>query len=756
MDGLHVPSKNNMSNIRDLFARDHREKVPPDLRHALNLLQLNGLEDLEERFLSTEAFLRPWAVFRDSLFVQSAGAISRATQLYPMGTEFGTGLARLDILWYYTQFDEGTLRYDPRADRYNSDYTPDSNVYGLIDKSKWRVEDHEKHMYAWLLQEFKVGKGYSPWRFVCFELKSVCSVWEEIFVPIVNALRASYDSKGRRHYGRLALYVEARCPSRLAFPDINVGLADGGVLSPTPYRVVSMPKTIMGGTGSTLRQYPEDSHRILSRKHYDATERELRDVYPQYGGLVERPKFKHRMDEWLAEQRARADRRKVSEKHGQVQVRRPHVIQKSVSRSPPKPVHAAHKRSTSARGEGSSPIKWCSDSIRRSLSGFKAKDQKSPLHGVTRQLQFPDRTSSLSDDFLQDSMAIASLPRPAMCHRSSDMSVYTSVRNSNPFVEDVQNDLKLVSAQTDTLDIEKPLPRKIREDAIFSPMGQMSAIPPLLNGEAQDLPKLESEGIRNTGPRLPSYEGTAYQKEISLTDLHTRRMLKAARSIEQVRTKTPATRLPAPIVPIPYGGPRVASADTPVKGMAALPNIASSPSTSVTVSGKSVMPKSIVWPRASVTKPKAPDWSGQSPPKSTAWPGFDSDDEDYTPPVPPKSPERHANNPRSRQLMREAKTEREVTRIVSKENIQAALRGFSRESLIEEVPVQSKCFAAPSRTTTPIKHQLQTYNTHLFPRKDERRGTPVNEWVKEDSEHERYDRGGAYEMEVLKEGRAGD
>src|SRR5690349_20579537 len=133
---LRSPSKNNMSNIRDLFARnDVKEKVPPDLRQALRLLNLNKFEDLEERFLSTDAFLRPWSVFRDSLLLHAKDAIPRPTQISMAGgLEVPGGITRIELLWFYTHYDEGNLRYDPRADRSNPEYTPDTSLYGVSDK----------------------------------------------------------------------------------------------------------------------------------------------------------------------------------------------------------------------------------------------------------------------------------------------------------------------------------------------------------------------------------------------------------------------------------------------------------------------------------------------------------------------------------------------------------------------------------------------------------------------------------------------
>lgn len=213
-DVYRSPSKNNMAKLQQIFDRD--TKVPPDLRHALAQLKLDGYENLEERFLSTPAFLKPWSAFRDSILLLAPGVMPKPSLIKGAGED---GISRIDLLWFYTQFDEGALRYDPRADVLSEDYTPDTSIYGTIDKSNWRVDEYEKHLYAWMLQEFKVGKSYNPLRFKYFELKNICTAWEDVMVPIVNVVRASYDRRGRRYYGRLARFVEERCPSRLAFPE---------------------------------------------------------------------------------------------------------------------------------------------------------------------------------------------------------------------------------------------------------------------------------------------------------------------------------------------------------------------------------------------------------------------------------------------------------------------------------------------------------------------------------------------------------
>jgi hypothetical protein len=730
---LRSPSKNNMANLYEFLARD---KIPPDLKPALNLLRLDGYDELEARFLSTDAFLRPWSVFRDSIFLKAPYAMPRPTKVIPFGTESSDGVSRGEILTFYTNYDEGTLRYDPRADKSSRDYTADTSVYGIIDKINWRVEEYEKHLFAWLLQEFKVGKKHNPWHFEYFQLRSVAKAWEEVLVPIVNAVRASYRPGGRRNYGRLALFIEARCPSELAFPGSNVSVPAGGASSATPYRVVSVPKQLVN---------EGEASGTLSRKHYDATEKELRDVYPQYGGLVERPKFKHNMDEWLNEQRARAARRKGHEQHGQVQPSQPLISQTEGGQT--SVMQTPRGNILRQQPETGSPIKRCADSIKRSLSkkmsSLKLKEEpKSPLHGVTRQLHFPERVSSLPYDDDSDSDSdfippiIKAIPRPQMPRDISGANTYNVIRNSNPF------------------DLDQP--RAATAGAFYLPIGHMSETPRPSKGQQQaatvsssslasqensfDTSRLLNDEPSSDEPaplhdfmpsqegrlapgkktakhdvRAPSYEGTEYQKEISLTDLHTHRLQSTLSP--PVRTRTPATRLPAPIVPVPYSGPRVASADTPGK---------SPEKPSPVVSNRPPVP--VAWPGPI--------------PKATPWPGYESDDSDNapTPPIPAKSPERQIHNPRSRQPVREDAADGEVYRIVSRENIRAALGGISRESSTEDL-APKKPFADPARTMSPVKPQLATYNTHLFPRKETTVVGRVNGKSAKD---------GGYEMEDLK------
>ena len=92
-----------------------------------------------------------------------------------------------------------------------------------------------------------------------------------------------------------------------------------------------------------------------------------------------------------------------------------------------------------------------------------------------------------------------------------------------------------------------------------------------------------------------------------------------------------------------------------------------------------------------------------------------------------------------------------MLRIVSRENIRNALGDLSRESSCEEL-APPKAVLDPAHAISPVKQQLRTFNSHLFPRKDERKGTPVGEWVKGEVENSRCNPGGAYEMDVLNGG----
>jgi hypothetical protein len=117
--------------------------------------------------------------------------------------------------------------------------------------------------------------------------------------------------------------------------------------------------------------------------------------------------------------------------------------------------------------------------------------------------------------------------------------------------------------------------------------------------------------------------------------------------------------------------------------------------------------------------------------------------------VPCKSPENKGNLhvAKSRcKLLRKQDGAHDLSRIVSRENIRAAIGGISPESSTEELAPRLP-FAEPVRSLSSQK-SLQTFNTHLFPRRGERKGTPVGGWIVAD--RTRFESGGSYEMEVLR------
>ncbi|KAJ4309194.1 hypothetical protein N0V94_009040, partial [Neodidymelliopsis sp. IMI 364377] len=666
-----------------MFSLTGKENLPPDLKRALSLLHLTSLSDLEEHFLSTPAFLSPWSHFRDTFLL-----------VHPSLHTEPNHITRLDILWFYTQYDEGIRRHDPRSS------TPIAELQ--IDKQSWTAADLEKHLFAWLLQTFCVGKAYNPFGFQYFELRNICTAWEEVFMPIIKAVRASYSVKGRRHYGRLALFIEEKSPSRLAFPEGNVAMPDGVVRSPTPFRMVSRPLYVRGA-----------SRVVLTKKNYDETERELRSVYPQYGGLVERPRFRQRMEEWLEVQRVRAAHRKTVGKPEMVQCVsgfRPQVVQLP-----------GGEGSLDKDNRSRSPIKRYSDTIRRSLSmsvsnsrfgrsepspleptrlktpdtpkvsmipyGLNsympklpkqvsvlrnssdiqivnnAQEPKSPLHGVTRQIHVPgeashspELTTNACNISTHDSLAVSDawplpsthLPRPQLPRpRTSEQSVYASIRESNPFSTETPKGLANAA--------ERSSNQSIDSGSIYSPMGVLSAIPSALHhndtihNDAAPNGHLQPKNSPPE-PRHPSYEGNGYQDEICLADLHL--TIAHATETDKVPSKQ-HSRLLAPIRIPPYNSQlRVASNDT--------------------------------YRANSPPKPKALPWPGfeDALPRSIERPFEDA------PPIPAKGPERHATIHSHSHSRTADFTSHDLPRIISKQNIRAALGNLSRETSIEELKSQ--------------------------------------------------------------------
>jgi hypothetical protein len=213
--------------------------------------------------------------------------------------------------------------------------------------------------------------------------------------------------------------------------------------------------------------------------------------------------------------------------------------------------------------------------------------------------------------------------------------------------------------------------------------------------------------------RVPSYEGSGWDDEISLTKLHTVREGATDKS-QRIQPAKPATRVPVPIKPAPYSGDlRVGVKDSHLRGI----------------------PKPLPWP-------------GTSPPKATAWPAMD----ELIPSVPSEGSVRqnstrdYVSGFRPQQLVRD-ESDRNIARIVSKENIRSVLRHNSLNSSAEDLtqPPPVSFLPGHNRTASPGGTRLQTYNANLFPRREERKGTPVGGRV--GTEKKRDAPGGSYEMD---------
>jgi hypothetical protein len=340
-----------------------KDRMNLDMKRALDLLKLRSIDALEQRFLSSSAFLEPWVSFRDSFLLLQKGGMPRTT---PPGQIDGPAL-----LYYYTLYAEGSMRYDNRVDELSSMYEEDLEIeeYGLIDKSTWGVAEYEKLLYVWLLQAWKVGKKSNTGGFAYFVYKNQVTAWREVFVPIVNAVRDSYDIKGRRHYGRLAKFLEEIAPSRLAFPENNVGVAVGpgfAVPPTTPYRLVSRP--LVKEESEFFRSS------VIKKKQYDDTEKELRDVYPQYGQLVERPKNMNVVKSFLESQRQKKEVEKA---------------RRALEGTPEKSVPLARRISTSTLFRRSSTLK------NKAHKNDRNRGPRSPVHGVERQLSLPQTPTKM-------------------------------------------------------------------------------------------------------------------------------------------------------------------------------------------------------------------------------------------------------------------------------------------------------------------------------------------------------------------------
>ncbi|KAF2273610.1 uncharacterized protein EI97DRAFT_461035 [Westerdykella ornata] len=597
----------NLTSRSDLLQKisPFKEKMEPALRQALEHLQLPDLDALEQSVIRKDAFLQPWAEFRDSFMFLQANGITRISS--------PRQIQRKDLLYFYTFFNEGKLRYDPRADPEDELYTPDPRLHYVIDKSSWDVVEYEKLLYVWLLQAFQVGKAKNPYGIMYFENRNICTAWEQVFVPIVKMVRSQYDVRGRYHYGRLAKLIEEIRPSRLAFPEGNVTYGmDVIVHRSVPSNPVRAPSTEI---------HPVTGFLKYKKAKWEDDEKELREVYPQYGHVVERPKPKWSFSDWIQEQRAQRTAlqraKALTQLEGGI-----------VSPYPSTPSAAESMNDDFITGH---PY----EKKLREAREVERKKRESPLLIHMHTLRKRDNE--------QSSRPGSALPSPRLIpERQGSNGISSAIRTPNPFTEDSENlRLEGVAAKAKLNLPERVLPRqRTKPDDIQT-------------------------GSPKSKVRKPSYEGTGYGSPLLSTATE-------AKFSEKVKP----SRIPSPI------------------------EIRPSESTG-TRKYHPIMERVMELATTMPTTYESP------------------------PPVPSKNPERYMSVRSQGRQLAEYRTNNLGPRIVSKENIRAALN-----LTMDDEPLDTSYPSSPVSPTdrsifpgvggrnlkTGEAPKVQTFNTHMFPR----------------------------------------
>ncbi|KAF2263326.1 hypothetical protein CC78DRAFT_581609 [Lojkania enalia] len=498
-----------------------KEKIPQDLKHALNLLRIRNLDGLEKQFLEHDAFLKPWCDFRDDFLLlhDDDEPTSRAKNI-----------KRTELLWYYTRFDEGSRRITPIDDdtSYVSDlHEADQDAIdqrvavkrvvdqGAIDKSNWQSADYEKFLYAWLLQSFCVGKQWNRFGFKYFECKNVCTAWEEVFIPIVRAVANDYSVKGRNNYGRLAKFIEKtereKYRNRMAWPECNVEnpwMEQGPKIKPpkkpkkeevdvVPYGMFGFgpapprkhqdKKTKLDPEGkeeSRKRGVEGLDDRVSSRdlqrkrrlereevkKEFENDDRELRAAFPGFlGQLIEKPKTD--LPAWITRQKTILERRKalkgLEESSGNSFGDR---VLRAISRDRSSTGSSSpSKRSLSLSGPSSLPkpipcnTTYSISPSRVVAAGTATSPGREPSDGVDPSNSHTRRATN--DSIASDKMAGSDVNR---ARKDSD-GLYNSIRGSNPFTEDINSVLgKYDEYEQDFIKLPVPpmkIPRTTRSES---------------------------------------------------------------------------------------------------------------------------------------------------------------------------------------------------------------------------------------------------------------------------------------------------
>ena len=392
------------------------------------------------------------------------------------------------------------------------------------------------------------------------------------------------------------------------------------------------------------------------------------------------------------------------------------------------------------------------DNLRRSLSlsssNRASTNRKSGLDDVAYLTNILDRAANLTPSPAKKSIfhpkkesvtsisydhgKINSPGYDSSRRRQSGDSIYASIRNSNPFSRDSSARSRSIQLK-DVTDNLRPSSGDQQNSPSRPPPFDVEAERAKWRAKEQSLGQ-EKKSYR--GARVPSYEGNGYLDEISLSNLHAR-FRDSVDSTNNDRLTSASTRMSNPIHP-------------------ALRKVSSAQADMVEKYGD--------WP------PKPVPWPGNSPKLTAhdedlydtevAWSGYEPNDGFVLPPTSNEAQNTslpHAQVSSGRSQPRMQGNAHDLMRIVSKENIRAALGGISQESLLEDqVSYTPSALRVKRPTTAGTHHQmnttskLQPYNTHLFPRK----ATKVSPLAPVNSERgEIGEIGESYEMEQLRNGK---
>ncbi|KAF2121595.1 hypothetical protein BDV96DRAFT_594775 [Lophiotrema nucula] len=739
-----------------------KQSLPRDLRDALSWLHLSGLSGLERGVLSQEAFLKPWAHYRDAYLLLQPQSMPRNS---PPGH-----IKPVDILHYYTWYDEGALRYDATADENSFEYEPDPSRRATLDKSEWTVQEHEKFLYVWLLQTFKVGKFHNAFGFKYFECKNIAAAWQEVFLPIVHAVVADYDIRGRRYYGRLAKFIENVSPSRLAFPEANVGASVKALEVPRAAERESV-RQVSGETDPFTNIWVSKKGKSSRQNEEEEIDRELRVAFPGFGHLVERPKVDVRA--WVRKQSEAVSHKralqglganKESENRFGDRMRRVFSpSRKSGEESPRKQFGFSRKRgdttssypspASTNRNPGSSKAEQSPSVLDTASPCVKpekhcVKTEIRAQSDNTQKAVKRDTLGSVGDhsdarNSSRDSGHGASHTRESDKYSEAYTEPGFGPETYDPFFQPHHAPQASFASSGDNHNVYHNFQRELAKEKM-SPSRESilrSSLPKLKGARS-----IEQAGAESTtrgfdrGP-APSNQ-SSQQDENELTSFHS-----FPSYVSTDASSSHITSQASVAIPLSYSRPERTVSDKPLGSNK--PSRIPSP----VYAQKNIYSYA---PRASVYKPTGMPRGPTSPiDKNKALPPAPSP----IPAVPLKNPRRYNSiqsttsslaassiatslpKSRSNRLIAEASSSSLLgPRIVSKENIRAALGNISassRESLAEQdddlndpiiSPATTHAFAgmggrglntgelAPGRTATPV---LRTYNSHMFPRKKE-------------------------------------